>query len=384
MTPAHRSCRRRKIPHIAYRRTLREEFRKNRRNRLKSAGVPSTKLSTVPIRVRDDPVRPYIINIMSAWFREFRDKGERSTPQGEHVPILLADCVNALNPQPGQTIVDCTLGFAGHSVELLRRVGPTGRLIAFDADPTTIPVAESRLRTIGHPFHIHHGNFAGLPTALADLGVDRIDSLLADLGMSSMQVDDPSRGFSYTRDGPLDMRLDPTRGRTAAEILATLDEDDLAVAFRDLSDEPEAERIAAAIVRERKTTPLTTTAQLKRLVMAAAPVTVVKSPGLGPPEKQRMRPTMRVFQALRMLVNREIGNLEQLLRVLPDWLAPGGTAAIIAFHSGEDRLVKKAFEQGFRMGRYAKIAEEPIRPSEEEKAANPRSRSAKLRWATVA
>ena len=315
------------------------------------------------------------------WFREFRDKGERSTQAGQHVPVLLAEVLATLNPQPGQVIVDCTLGFAGHAVELLKRVGPTGKLIAFDADPTYVSLAEETLATVGNPFHIHRGNFASLASVLSANGIERIDGLLADLGMSSMQVDNPARGFSFMRDGPLDMRMDTSRGRTAADFLQSLDEEELAAAFHDLGDEPEAERIAEAIVSERKKKPLATTMQLKELVLRVAPVTVVKSPGMGPAEKQKMRPTVRVFQALRMLVNREIGNLQQLLRVLPNVLNSGGTAAIVSFHSGEDRLVKNAFRDGVRNGVYSETIDDPIRPSEEEKAENPRSRSAKLRWA---
>ncbi|MFO0936723.1 MAG: 16S rRNA (cytosine(1402)-N(4))-methyltransferase RsmH [Gemmataceae bacterium] len=315
------------------------------------------------------------------WFREFREKGERSTPRGQHVPVLLSPVLESLNPQPGQTVVDCTLGFAGHASELLKRVGPQGRLVAFDADPTYVSLAEQTLSEVGNPFHIHRGNFASLASVLAELQIESIDGLLADLGMSSMQVDDPARGFSFMRDGPLDMRMDPNRGRTAAELLATLDASELESAFRDLGDEPDAERIALAIVSERKKRPLTTTLQLKELILKAAPVTVVKSPGMGPAEKQKMRPTVRVFQTLRMLVNREVGNLQQLLRVLPTMLKPGGTAAIISFHSGEDRLVKNAFRDGLRAGVYSAASDDPIRPTEEEKAENPRSRSAKLRWA---
>lgn len=314
------------------------------------------------------------------WFREHRDKGERSTAAGAHVPVLLDEVLSVLNPRPGQTVVDCTLGFAGHAAELLRRVGLTGRVIAFDADPTHIAAAEATLTAVGYPFTIHRGNFAGIVPALAGLGVEKVHGLLADLGMSSMQVDDPARGFSFMRDGPLDMRMDTTRGRTAANLLQTLSKAELTDAFRDLGDEPEAERIATAIVSERKVKPLATTAELKALVLRAAPVTVMKSPGLGPAEKQIMRPTVRVFQTLRMLVNREGDSLKQLLRVLPDILAPGGVAAIISFHSGEDRLVKAALRDGIRLGTYSKGSDEPIRPSEDEKAANPRSRSAKLRW----
>ena len=315
------------------------------------------------------------------WFREFRDKGERSTQAGEHVPVLLNEVLATLNPQPGHVIVDCTLGFAGHASELLKRVGPAGSLIAFDADPTYVEHADAKLKDVGNPFIIHRGNFAGLASMLASNGIEQIDGLLADLGMSSMQVDDASRGFSFMRDGPLDMRMDTNRGRTAAELLQSLGEDELAVAFRELGDEPDAEKIALVIVAERKKTPLTSTMQLKELILRAAPVTVVKSPGLGPAEKQKMRPTVRVFQTLRMLVNREIGNLQQLLRVLPDVLKPNGVAAIISFHSGEDRLVKNAFRDGLRSGIYSEATDDPIRPSEEEKAVNPRSRSAKLRWA---
>ena len=297
------------------------------------------------------PVRP--------WFREFREKGERSTQSGEHIPVLLNEVLTALNLQLGHIVVDCTLGFAGHAAELLNQIGPTGRLIAFDADPSYVSQAEVTLSAVGHPFHIHRGNFASIASVLAERGIERVDGLLADLGMSSMQVDDPLRGFSFMRDGPLDMRMDISRGRTAAELINALSE---------------------AIERERKRAPIATTAQLKELILKAAPVTVVKSPGLGPAEKQKMRPTVRVFQALRMLVNRELGNLQQLLRMLPQIVKPGGTAAIISFHSGEDRLVKTAFRDGVRDGIYSSATDDPIRPSEEEKAANPRSRSAKLRW----
>ncbi|CAN5631137.1 16S rRNA (cytosine(1402)-N(4))-methyltransferase RsmH [soil metagenome] len=318
----------------------------------------------------------------SPWFREHRKQGERSTHAGEHVPVMLTECVAALNPQPGHVVVDCTLGFAGHSCELLKAVGPTGMLIAFDLDPEHITRAEEKLSAVGHPYHIHHGNFAGLSGVLAEKGITQINGLLADLGMSSMQVDDPDRGFSFLRDGPLDMRMDRTRGRTAAELLMTLSVEDLAAAFRDLGDQPEAETIAEAIVNERTHTPFERTKQLFDLVERVAPVQVIKSPGAGPARKQELRPATRVFQALRILVNRELANLQQLLRELPYVLAPGGTAAILAFHSGEDRLVKAAFREGFQNGSYSKVSDDPERPSEKEKAANPRSRSAKLRVAT--
>lgn len=240
-------------------------------------------------------------------------------------------------------VVDCTLGYAGHAVELLKRVGPAGRLVALDLDADNLPRAEPALAAVGHPFSLHHANFAGLPAVLASVGLGTIDGLVADLGMSSMQVDDPARGFSFRRDGPLDMRMDRARGKTAAELLNTLPQSDLAAAFAELGDEPRADAIAAAIVRQRQTKPLERTAELRELIERAAPVQVVKSPGAGSPRKQQLLPATRVFQALRILVNRELANLQQLLRVLPGLLAPGGTAAIISFHSGEDRLVKAAF-----------------------------------------
>src|SRR5919198_4082053 len=155
-------------------------------------------------------------------------RGPRSTPPREHVPVLLDEVLKALDPRPGQVVVDCTTGWAGHARELLRRVGPGGKLIGLDLDPENLAKARERLSAVGHPFALHHANFAGLPTVLAQEGVPAVDAVLADLGMSSMQVDDPARGFSYVRDGPLDMRMDRTRGRTAAQVLATISEADLA------------------------------------------------------------------------------------------------------------------------------------------------------------
>jgi 16S rRNA (cytosine1402-N4)-methyltransferase len=177
------------------------------------------------------------------------------------------------------------------------------------------------------------------------------------------------------------MRMDRSRGRTAAELLNELSADELTAAFRDLGDEPAAESIAAAVVALRKTIPFERTGQLHEVIDRAAPVTVVRSPGKGPARKQQLLPSTRVFQALRILVNRELANLQSLLRTLPDGLAPGGVAAIISFHSGEDRLVKSAFRAGVLGGLYSGASDDPVRPTEEEKLTNPRSRSAKLRWA---
>ena len=307
----------------------------------------------------------------------------RSTPDGEHRSVLRDEVLKVLDPQPGRVFVDATLGFAGHAFALLERLGPTGLLIATDLDTGSIPLATEKLETLRNPFQVFHSNFAGLPGVLAQAGVAQIDGLLADLGMSSMQVDDPARGFSFMRDGPLDMRMDRTRGRTAAELVNELTYEELAAAFTEFGDEPNAETIAAAIVLERSRHPLETTKQLRALIEVAAPVQLRLGPGYPPVHKQKLLPATRVFQALRILVNRELANLTQLLRVLPTILKPGGTAAIISFHSGEDRLVKTTFRDGLRLGIYAAASGDPIRPSEEEKLANPRSRSAKLRWARL-
>jgi 16S rRNA (cytosine1402-N4)-methyltransferase len=292
---------------------------------------------------------------------------------------MLAEVLAAIEPKPGEVAVDATLGGAGHARELLRRVTPGGRLFGLDLDPANLEPARALLSEIGGAFSLHHANFAGLQAILGAEGV-RADAVIVDLGMSSMQVDDANRGFSFVRDGPLDMRMDSTRGRTAAQLLASLSESELASAFRDLGDEPHAEKIAAAIVAYRSNGSISRTVELARLIQEAAPVTVIRGPGQATPRQQQIRPTARVFQALRILVNRELANLQAFLRFLPDILAPSGRAAIISFHSGEDRLVKNAFREGMRSGIFISGSDEPIRASAGERYANPRSRSAKLRW----
>jgi 16S rRNA (cytosine1402-N4)-methyltransferase len=306
----------------------------------------------------------------------------RSTPAGQHRPVLLDEVLAALRPQPGEIIADCTVGWAGHATELYRRVGPTGRLIGLDFDPDNLPQARARLETSGFLFSLHQGNFAGLPTVLAAERLSAVDVIVADLGMSSMQVDDPERGFSYRRDGPLDMRMDRTRGRTAAQILATISEEELSRVLRELGDEPEAERFAAALVAARQRQPLLRTADVAEVLLEASGKGKTGAWRLHPARNRwELHPAARTFQALRILVNRELANLEQLLRVLPQSLRPGGRAAIISFHSGEDRLVKAAFRAGLEAGHYAEISSDPIRASFTERTSNPRSRSAKLRWA---
>jgi 16S rRNA (cytosine1402-N4)-methyltransferase len=308
-----------------------------------------------------------------------RHHNQRSTPHGEHRPVLLDEVLQILAPRPGMTVVDCTVGWAGHSAELLRRIGSSGLLVGLDMDAENLPKARERLEAIGNPFHLHHSNFAGLQQCLATHGIDQVDAIVADLGMSSMQVDDPERGFSYARDGSLDMRMDRSRGRTAAQLLATIARDELVEQLQKLGDETDAERIADAILAERANTPITTTRQLAQIIQEAT-----KQEGwqLHPTAgKWNLHPAARTFQALRILVNRELANLEHLLRLAPACLKPGGHAAIISFHSGEDRLVKNAFRSGREAGIFAEIVNDPLRARYQERTVNPRSRSAKLRWA---
>ena len=188
-----------------------------------------------------------------------RPKKSRSTPQGEHRPVLLNEVLRILAPRPGMAAVDCTVGWAGHRAELLARIGPAGMLIGLDMDAENLPKAKERLDAIGHPSHLHHANFAALQQILAEHGINQVDAIIADLGMSSMQVDDTERGFSYARDGTLDMRMDRSRGRSAAQILATIDKAELIEHLQKLGDEPDAKLIAEAIVAERAKMPIMTT-----------------------------------------------------------------------------------------------------------------------------
>jgi 16S rRNA (cytosine1402-N4)-methyltransferase len=309
-------------------------------------------------------------------------RGLRTTSPGEHRPVLLEEVLGSLQPAPGQVVVDCTVGWGGHALALLGQLGPTGKLIGIDLDPENLPRARERLQQIGFPFALHQGNFAALPGILAAEGIDRVDGLLADLGMSSMQVDDPQRGFSYARDGPLDMRMDQSRGRTAAQILSSLSESELAEALRTLGDEPHADHLAAAMVAARSERPIERTSELARIILQATQPSRDRPWRLHPARNRwELHPAARTFQALRILVNRELANLERLLQVLPDLLTAGARAAIISFHSGEDRRVKFAFRDGLRSGCYSEITTEPVRAGSQERMANPRSRSAKLRWA---
>ncbi len=293
------------------------------------------------------------------------------TPAGTHRPIMVAEILEVLSPKPGEAAIDCTLGYGGHAQELLPRLQPGGRLLGLDVDPLELPKTEARLRALGFDpdiFTAQRGNFAGLPQVLAGAGLRGADIILADLGVSSMQIDDPARGFSVKLEGPLDMRMNPQRGRPASALLQKIRPDALAGLLAENADEPHASAIAAALAGRS----FATTASLAAAIRAALPRVNQEECDLS---------IRRVFQALRIAVNDEFSALETFLRVLPACLNPGGRAAVLTFHSGEDRRVKKAFAAGLRGGLYADVAHEVIRPNPAERRANPRSTPAKLRWA---
>ncbi len=292
-----------------------------------------------------------------------------------HVPVLLDHVLEVLSPAPGQVIVDCTVGLGGHAAAILERIRPDGRLVAIDFDPANLAAARERLEKVGGKFDLFHTNFAALPTVLAQAGVERADAVLADLGVASTQIDDPARGFSYRRPGPLDMRMDPTRGQPASALVNRMSESELTAALLEYGDETDAPRIARLIVERRAACPIVTTQDLMAIVCEARDFTIERGAGA------KLHPAARTFQTLRILVNRELANLERLLAVLPEALRPGGVAAVICFHSGEDRRVKRSFREGRRAGIYSAASTDPIIAGEAEQRRNPRSTAAKLRWA---
>lgn len=297
------------------------------------------------------------------------------TPAGTHRPIMVTEVLTCLRPGPGEIAVDCTLGAGGHALRILEQLQPGGRLIGLDVDLFELPRAEARLRAAGFgpdQFVARHSNFAGLQKVLAVEGVMAADVILADLGVSSMQLDNPKRGFNYKGAGPLDMRMNPSHREPASQLLARINEADLARLLTENADEPHAELIAGLL----KAQPLETTDAAERAVRMglAAAMPHLERPDL----KLSVR---RTFQALRIAVNDEFAALDWLLRSLPDCLGPGGRVAIITFHSGEDRRVKKAFQAGHRAGDYSAVVTRVIRATKEETFANRRASSAKLRWA---
>jgi len=293
------------------------------------------------------------------------------TPAGTHRPIMVAEILNLLAPRPGEIAVDCTLGYGGHARELLARLQPGGRLLGIDADPLELPKTEARLRALGFgpdTFTAHRSNFAGLPQGLASAGLRSVDLLLADLGVSSMQIDDPARGFSVKHLGPLDMRMNPARGQPASAFLEKIAPPALAALLTENSDEPHAATLAPLLAGRT----FRTTTELADAIRLALPRLAEEAVTLS---------VRRVFQALRIAVNDEFSALDTFLRALPACLNPGARVVILTFHSGEDRRVKKSFAAAHAAGLFSAIADEVIRPSLAEQSANPRSAPTKLRWA---
>lgn len=298
------------------------------------------------------------------------------TPAGMHIPIMVNEILEVLDIQPGQIGYDATLGYGGHTRKMLEKLQAQGHLYATDVDPIESEKTRVRLEAAGFGpeiLTIRQMNFANADQVAPGV---KFDFVLADLGVSSMQIDDPERGFTFKYDGPLDLRLNPTAGVSAAERLRELDEEELAAMLVENADEPYADRIAKAVIRAVERGGVNTTKQLASIIEGALSF-------LPPAERKETvkKSCQRTFQALRIDVNSEFEVLYTFLEKLPTILNSGGRAAILTFHSGEDRLVKKAFKQHLREGVYREISEEVIRPSAEECYRNPRARSTKLRWA---
>ena len=303
------------------------------------------------------------------------DEGLTNTPEGVgrgqigHVPVLLKEAIDFLAVKRGGTYIDATVGLGGHSLEIAKRLGARGRLIGFDKDPAALEIAREKLASVEDPPEITllHGSFAEIgerfPSAIAD-------GILADLGVSSLQLENAARGFSFQAEGPLDMRMNTQSGRTAEQVVNHIDERELADVIYEFGEERRSRRIARAIVRSR---PIQTTAQLAAVVSAAArPMNKAE---------RRIHPATRTFQALRIFVNRELDDLRELMKFAPQALKPGGRLVVISFHSLEDRIVKDAMREGAKQGHYELLMKKPLTGSEEEIDRNPRARSAKMRAA---
>lgn len=297
------------------------------------------------------------------------------TPAGSHRSIMVAEVLEALSPRSGEVAVDATLGYGGHATAILKAILPGGRLLGFDRDPIELEKTTRRILATGVPseaFTPVHANFSTLKEGLEASGLDGMDVFLADLGLSSMQIDDPDRGFSFKQKGPLDMRMDPGRGQSARNFLSGVSEGELRAILEANADEAEAPAIAHAICLRRGR--LATTRDLAEAICSVFPELAFKDPAMA-------RTLRRCFQAIRIEINSEFSSLDALLAALPSCLRRGGRAAIISFHSGEDRRVEAAFATGLAGGIYTAVSTEPIRPGHEERYGNPRSSSAKLRWA---
>ena len=290
-----------------------------------------------------------------------------------HRPVLVAEVLAVLEPSEGERFLDLTVGAGGHAIEIASRVGPGGLVLGTDFDADILEEAQKRFAEAGVAnARLFHGNYADAREFLAEAGVERVDGILLDIGVSSLQINEPERGFSFSEDGPLDMRMDPSSPvPTAEEIVNRANEQELARIIWEYGEERCSRRIARRIVEERRKRRITRTLELAEIVRRAC----------GGRGHQRIHPATRTFQALRIAVNDELENLRSLLATAPDILEDGGRIAVISFHSLEDRIVKEDFRARAQEGLYTVATKKPVRPSEAEVSANPRSRSAKLRAA---
>jgi len=313
----------------------------------------------------------------SGQIRKLIEQGQ--TPAGTHRPICVDEILDVLHPSPGEIGLDATLGFGGHAIELLKRIIPGGKLFATDVDPIELPKTAARLAGLGFGsdgFSPHRMNFAGIMKLLPETGGRRFDFMLADLGVSSMQLDNPARGFTFRETGPLDLRMNPDRGKPASEMLQEWSVNQIENLLSRNADEPHAKLLAEAIYEQRSR--IQTTSALAKVVRDA-----IAGMGKCDVKKAVEKALPRVFQAFRIAVNGELSVLDQLLQSLPFVMAPLGRIAILTFHSGEDNRVAKAFSEGLEQGFYQAVSTEPIRPSGEERYSNPRSKCARLRWAVM-
>jgi 16S rRNA (cytosine1402-N4)-methyltransferase len=290
----------------------------------------------------------------------------------QHVPVLLEQALEYLNVRPGGVIVDATLGLAGHSSEIAKKLGEKGKLICFDRDPEAMEKARARLEEVRAELGSEMPEVVYVAKAFSEAATEvepgSLDGLLADFGVSSLQLDEAHRGFSFRTDGPLDMRMDTRSGETAEQVVNQEDENELADLIYEFGEERRSRRIARAIVRAR---PITTTAELARIVSAEAP----------PMKGEKIHPATRTFQALRIRVNNELGEIQSLLKSAGPLLKPGGRLVLISFHSLEDRLVKDAFREAGQAKILKVLTKKPVVAEEQEQLRNPRSRSAKMRAA---
>ncbi len=307
------------------------------------------------------------------------------TAAGTHRPICTQEILGVLSPRPGQIGIDATLGYGGHAERLLQSLNPGGFLLGLDTDGVQLQRATARLRTLGYGPESFEGiqtNFAGIGRLVPARWPGGVDFILADLGCSSMQLDDPLRGFSFKHQGPLDMRMNQNKGPSAAEWLGSVKEDRLARALREHGDVLNAEAMARGLCDARKSAPIRTTTDLKEIVRRLCPMLGGK---LRSPKDPVIEPIIRqVFQAVRIAVNDEFSALEMFLRAAAGCLKPGGRLAVLTFHSGEDRRVKAALKRDGARGVYGAVAGDVLRPAAEEIRGNPRASSAKLRWAVKA